>query len=102
MQDNEDEQDFSKFCFEKLVKFPKIFFVSSYEMEHISLLTYDALDQAMFPVKRINVINQRFLDVKCIEDLLCEVFPLTKQRKLSFLVHIKSSDKCFELIHIDL
>lgn len=101
MQDNQDEQDFSKYCFKSLVKFRQVFIVNACKTK------YKSFDQWHFRLghvrlERINVINQQFLDIKFTNDLFCEVCLLAKQRKLSFSIHVQSFENAFELMHVDI
>lgn len=59
MQDNKDQQDFSKCHFDKLVKFPFVFPINACRAGHKTFdLRHFRLGHA--PLKRIYVIHQQY------------------------------------------
>lgn len=101
MQDS--EQDMSRFCFDKVVKFPSVFSIDSCKPENkIKSFNIWHFRLGHAPLKRINVIHQHCPVVDCSDELICEICPLVNQRKLSFLIHIQSTNAIFQLIHADI
>ena len=52
--------------------------------------------------KCIDVIKNKFPFVKYNKSFVCDVCRFTKQKRLSFPISTSKSEKCFDLIHVDI
>ena len=51
---------------------------------------------------RINLLHSIVPDIECNPNAVCSVYPLAKQRKLSFLISTSKSDSVFDMVHCDI
>ncbi|EOY25713.1 Uncharacterized protein TCM_027093 [Theobroma cacao] len=101
MEPKKDEQELSNYSFDKLVKLPFNLSVNACSTGHKAFdLCHFRLGHA--PCEKLNIIHQQRANVKCSNQLLCEIRPLAKQRKLPFPVHVKNTKIPFELMHVDI